>query len=280
MKNSSLLNYTLIVSDFDGTLANTDNEVSEENVSAINKYVADGGIFAVCTGRILPSILPRVRAIGLKGLLIACQGSVIADIESGRVIRNVKLGSGEASYICAKLEEVGANVQAFTDEGFYTDLPADFIHLKEYEKVTGINARYTGGIPVSQYLAQNDIACQKIATLVPNEEQAALFEKLNSILGDEYEVVCSARVLIEISPVGENKGTALKFLSGHYNIPNARTCAIGDNMNDLPMLEAAGCGIAVGNSPSALKERADVVTVTNNEHAIARVIEEYGYAHR
>ena len=83
------LNCRLIVSDFDGTLANSENQVPESVVNAINAYVNDGGIFAVCTGRILPSVLPRARGMGLKGLVVACQGSVIAEIETGKIIRNV-----------------------------------------------------------------------------------------------------------------------------------------------------------------------------------------------
>ena len=72
----------LIVSDFDGTLL-TGNQIIPDSVrSAINEYVACGGIFAVCTGRMLRSILPRVRELGLKGLVVAYQGTVIAEIES------------------------------------------------------------------------------------------------------------------------------------------------------------------------------------------------------
>lgn len=269
----------LIISDFDGTLADTSNEVSEENVQAINRFVADGGIFAVCTGRILPSILPRVRQIGLKGIVIACQGSVIADIESGKIIRNFKLNSAQSSYICSKLEGLNSNILAHTDEGFYTNIPDGTDYLTKYERVTGINAGHVD-MPLSEFIEQKGITCQKIAALVANEEQAELFEKLTKIFGDEFEVTCSAKVLIEITPVGENKGTALKYLSEHYDVPRALTCAIGDNLNDLSMIEAAGYGVAVGNSSPALKERAKIVTVTNDEHAVARVIEEYGYAHK
>lgn len=277
MKKSPELHCRLIVSDFDGTLANSNNRVSEQNVAAIDKYVADGGIFAVCTGRILPSILPRVRDIGLKGLVIACQGSVIADIESGKIIRNVKLDSVQTAHICSELEKIGANVQAFTDEGFYTDIPAESEHLKLYESITGIKAMHTD-IPVSSYILQNGISCQKVASLVAYEDQAELFNKLTGIFNGEFEVTCSAKVLIEITPVGENKGTALAFLSDYYGIDKSLTCAIGDNLNDLSMIEAAGYGIAVGNSSQALKERAKIITVTNDEHAVAKVINDYGYA--
>lgn len=275
MKSTSL-NCRLIVSDFDGTLANSNNEVDKENIAAINRYVADGGVFAVCTGRILPSIFPRVRAMGLKGLVIACQGSVIADIESGKILRNFKLSPENASRICARLEGIGANVQAFTDDGFYTDIPAGDEGLKIYENITGINAMHTD-MPVSQYILQHGVSCQKIATLIAYEFQAELFERITHILGGEFEVTCSAKVLIEITPVGENKGTALKFLSDYYGVPLPLTCAMGDNLNDLPMIEAAGYGIAVGNASPLLKDKAKYTTVTNDEHAVARVIAEYGY---
>ena len=70
----------LIVSDFDGTLLTTRQTVPEDVRRSIDDYVAAGGIFAVCTGRMLASILPQGRALGLKGLVAASQGTVIADI--------------------------------------------------------------------------------------------------------------------------------------------------------------------------------------------------------
>ncbi len=81
------LNCKLIVSDFDGTLIDDNQQIPSAVKSAINGYVENGGIFAVCTGRMLCSILPRVRELGLEGLVIAYQGSVIADIESGKIIK-------------------------------------------------------------------------------------------------------------------------------------------------------------------------------------------------
>ena len=79
------INCGLIVSDFDGTLLSTRQTISDNVKNAINEYIAAGGIFAVCTGRMLASILPRVRSLGLKGLVVAYQGAVIADIESGKL---------------------------------------------------------------------------------------------------------------------------------------------------------------------------------------------------
>lgn len=278
MKNKPELNCKLIVSDFDGTLANSKNEVSKENIQAINRYISHGGIFAVCTGRILPSIMPVVKGMGLKGLIVACQGSAIADIESGKVLRSIKLTSEQSSRICAELERLGANVHAYPEDGFYTDIPEGNKHLKQYELITGVTGRHADK-PLSSFILHNNIPCQKIATLVAQEEQAALYQKLQEIFKDEFDVTCSANVLIEICPLGENKGTALAFLADYYNVPRNLTCAVGDNLNDLSMIEAAGYGVAVGNASQALKDKARFITVSNDENAVAKVINDFGYKH-
>lgn len=270
------LNCKLIVSDFDGTLANSRNTVDEEVKAAINSYVNAGGIFAVCTGRILPSILPIVRGMGLKGLIIASQGSVIADVETGELLRNVCFTGGQTAEICAALEEVGTNVQIYCADGLYSDLPADEKHLKIYESIVGLTARHTD-MPLSRFAAGSAQKFNKVATLCHPEEQRRLYSEIKERLGEKYDVTCSAKVLVEISPFGETKGNALKFLAAHYGVPMEKTCAIGDNLNDLSMIEEAGVGVAVGNGVPELKERADYVSVTNDEGAVARVIEKFGY---
>ncbi len=268
------LNCKLIVSDFDGTLANSDNEVTDEVKNAINGFVADGGIFAVCTGRILPAILPRVRQLGLKGLVIACQGAVIADIESGKILRNATFKGGETAEICAYLESIGTNVHAYFLGGFYSDLPEGEKHLKLYEDITGVKGLHSDK-PLSEVVCGGNF--NKVATLCRPDEQAELFAKISGKFGDRFDVTCSAKVLIEISPMGETKGAAVRFLSAHYGVPIEKCCAVGDNLNDLSMIEAAGVGVAVGNAVDGLKAAADFVSVTNDEGAVARVIEKFGY---
>ncbi len=270
------LNCKLIVSDFDGTLANSENEVGEEVKNAINNFVADGGIFAVCSGRILPSVLPRVRGLGLKGLVIACQGSVIADIESGEIIKNVGFRCGEISEICAFLEELNVNVQAYYTDGFFSDLPKDDKYLKVYEDIIGVTARHTDK-PLSEFVDRSGLPFNKVATLCSPDGQAELLKKIKTKFGERFDVTCSAKVLIEISPLGETKGAAVEFLSAHYGVPIEKCCAVGDNLNDLSMIEAAGVGVAVGNAVDGLKAAANYVTVTNDEGAVARVIEKFGY---
>ena len=74
-----------------------------------------------------------------------------------------------------------------------------------------------------------------------------------------------------------SKGTAVQFLADYYQIPIQKTIGIGDQWNDLPMIEQAGLGIAVANADEKLKEKAMTIAYTNEESAVAKVIEKYGF---
>ncbi|MGN0817885.1 MAG: Cof-type HAD-IIB family hydrolase [Candidatus Coproplasma sp.] len=271
------LNCKLIVSDCDGTLLNSEHTVSDKVRASIDKFVADGGIFAVCTGRMTASILPQVRALGLKGLVAAYQGGVIAEIESGKLIRNSGFTGAQAAEICKALEDMGAYVNAYFGDEMYSDIPADNEYLKIYEKITGITARHAAQ-PLSEYAANSNRQCQKVASLCFPQDRENIYSCLKEKFAGKYDVTCSAEVLVEIAPIGDDKGSAVKFLASHYGVPIEKTVAIGDNLNDLSMIKAAGIGVAVGNAVQELKDSADFISVTNDEGAVAQVIEKFGYA--
>lgn len=271
------INYRLIVSDFDGTLIDDNQRILPEVKAAIEEYVAAGGIFAVCTGRMLSSILPQVRSLGLKGLVIAYQGTVVADIETGKIIKNGGMNCTDVAEICNSIENLGYGVNVYCDENIYTDYPEDNVYLKRYEEIIGVKAIHVEG-KLSEYILKNNMFCQKVLTIVSEKERDELYSKLCKMYSQSFDVTCSARVLVEVSPIDDNKGEALKFLARHYNVPIDKTVAVGDNLNDLSMVKVAGIGCAVGNGEKQLKEAADFVAVSNNDGAIAQIIKKFGFA--
>lgn len=271
------INCGLIVSDFDGTLLTTKQTVPQKVKSAIDEYIAEGGIFVVCTGRMLASILPQVRALGLKGLVAAYQGTVIADIESGKVIKNGGFALSQSVEICKTIEARGEAINAYADDVLYTTLPKDDKLLVMYEKITGIYAEHVDG-KMSDFVAARNLYCQKIVSVVMPDRKLALYKYLAEELGEKYEVTYSAAVLVEVSPKGDDKGEALKFIASHYNIPIEKTVAIGDNLNDLPMIKAAGTGVAVANAVDEFRTFADDVCPSCDDGGVAEVIKKYGLA--
>lgn len=270
-----IINKRLIVSDFDGTLITDEQEIPQEVRTAINEYVECGGIFAVCTGRMLRSILPRVRELGLKGLVVAYQGTVIAEIGSGKIIKSGSLENSDVVEICRYIEELGFNINTYSDDILYSDIPKDNVHLQRYEAITGVEAEYVS--LMSDFALKNNLRCQKITCLVSKSKREELYLKLCQKFKNRFDVTCSAEVLVEISPLGDTKGSALKYIADYYGVPMDSTVAVGDNLNDLSMIDAAETGVAVGNAAELLKQSADYVTVSNNDGAVAKIIEKFGF---
>ena len=271
------INYRLIVSDFDGTLYTSKYDIPERVKSAIREYVDCGGVFAVVTGRMLKSILPRVRELGLKGIVVAYQGTVIADIQTGKLIKDGSLTLEQSVEIIKTIEDCGEAINAYSDEILFSNLPKEDEHLRLYERITGVQAESVTDIPLSLFIKNRGIPCRKIASLVAPKNQRKLYEFLKEKYKDRFDVTCSASVLVELSPLGDDKGAALKYLADYYNIPLNSTVAIGDNLNDLSMIKAAQIGVAVANGDERLKEQADEVTVSNDEGAVAQIIQKYGF---
>lgn len=271
------LNYKLIVSDFDGTLINDEQQILPSVKNAIDSYVAAGGIFAVCTGRMLCCILPRVRELGLKGLVVACQGTVIADIESGELLKYGGMEYKDVAGICRNIKELGHPVNVYSGDDLYTDIPKDNEYLQMYERIVGIDSQYVEE-NIADFVIKKKLFCQKVAILVAPAQREELYAELKRRLGNKFDVTCSASVLVEIAPITDNKGEAVKFLADKFGIPINKTVAAGDNLNDLTMIKVAGVGVAVGNATESLKDAADFVSVSNNDGAIAQIIEKFGFA--
>lgn len=270
------INYKLIVSDYDNTLTNGKNKVPKEVKKAISEYVEYGGIFAVCTGRMLRSIMPQVKKLGLKGLVVANQGIVIADIESGKILKNGGMTAEETALVCRAIEKLNQPINLYSGDNLYTDIPKSNKYLKKYEKIVQVKSIHVDG-KISDFAQKSNLSFQKVAILVAPDERQRIYDILSAELGDKFDVTCSASVLVEVSPYGETKGRAVQFLAEHFNVPIEKTIAVGDNLNDLSMIQAAGLGVCVGNGVEELKRSADYVSLSSNDCGIAQIIARYGF---
>ena len=266
------MQYKLVVSDFDGTLRRSEGGISDGNVRAISDYVKAGGIFALCTGRMASSIRPYAKSLGLKGLLAAYQGAIIEDIESGKLVRDARIPSEKAAAVCRRLEECGHHIHVYDGDTFYSNRADEF--LRKYERICGVKAEIAPNI--SETVEKKRICPHKILVMCAPEERAAAYSFAREAFGKDLYVTTSSEFLVEIVVKGTDKGGALEYLAEHYGVPLAQTIAIGDNLNDLPMVEKAGLGVAVENGEKELKEAAGFVTRTCDEDGVAYVIRKFG----
>ncbi len=272
------IKYPLIVSDFDGTLVNADGTITKENKQAIAAYIEAGGIFAISTGRLPSGILPRAKELGLQGLVCCCQGSIILDIQTEEVLLAGKLPQKSTVAACKRLETLGLHIHAYDLWTFYCNIDDKYLRL--YEQLTGTTGNLVTDKPLSQFLEEKGLQAYKLLAMVDPKDCERFMKEMEKDV-ESYEgcaLTRSGDFLLEVVQKEYSKGTAVEFLAKRYGIPIEKTIAVGDQHNDIPMLEKAGLGIAVANADGVLKEYADVVcNCTNEESAIAAIIEKYGF---
>ncbi len=271
------LNYKLIVSDYDGTLVNKDGTISEENKAAIKKFIEAGGIFAISTGRMPASILPQAKALGLEGLICCSQGAIILDIKTEELIFNERLSLEATLTACRKMEEMGLHIHGFDLWEYYSNMDDEM--LKYYEKVARAKAIVVTDKRLSDFLEERGQPLYRLLAMVMPEDNAKTVAALEAAELPDCSITKSMDFLVEIVNPQYSKGTAVAFLAEHYGIPIDKTIAVGDNYNDISMIERAGLGIAVKNAEQPLKDAAGYVCEhTHEESAIAEIINKFGFS--
>ena len=270
------INYKMIVSDFDGTLVQGDGNVSEKNIKAINEYIDAGGIFVISTGRVPSAILSRARELGLKGLISCCQGTIILDIESGNMLFDQRLPEKTTVDACREMEKLGLHIHAYDLWEYYSNIDDEM--LRYYQDITETKAILVLNEKLSDFISKKGLGAYKLLAMVLPEDNAKIVAKLKEAKIPDCDITKSAKFLVEIVNDKCSKGSAVSFLAKHYGIEIEKTVGIGDNYNDISMIEAVGLGVAVANAEDALKQRAGYVCENSNEQsAIAEVIEKFGF---
>ncbi len=267
------MKYKLIVSDFDGTLRRSEGGISEGNARAIKEYVQEGGVFALCTGRMISSILPYAKQLDLHGFVVAYQGAIIQDIASGEKLRDARIPNEDAVSICRFLESGGQHIHVYDGDVFYVNMDDDF--RRWYEHACDVRGILTD-LQISETVEKEKICPHKILVACTPERRNTIYADLSAHFGERFYVTTSTENLVEITAKGCNKGDALRYIAGSLQIPIRDTIAVGDNYNDIPMIEAAGLGVAVSNGEQALKDAAGFVTKTCDEDGVGYVIRKFG----
>lgn len=276
-----------IASDMDGTLLNAEQELSEGTIKAIKAAQEKGIDFLVATGRAYSEVRFVLDKAGLNCPAICVNGGEIRDGE-GNVSFSVGLDGSTSTKITKVLEDVDLYFELYTKGGTYTTDRAkgiqalvDIFHTANpSQDVAEIRASaeerfqhrlisviddYT---PI--YEAEDCHVYKFLVFSMDEELLTEVSERLKQI--DGIEVTSSGRNNLEIMHYEAKKGNALKRYTEEQGINLSETMALGDNYNDISMLEIAGHSVAMGNAEQQVKEIAKYETATNDEDGVAKAI--------
>lgn len=258
----------LICTDLDGTLLSNDKTISRENLDAIRYFQSEGGYFTFVTGR-MPFFVHSVVDMIRPNAPIGCiNGGGVYDFATDRYLWAQTLPHSVLELVehaDRTIEDLGVQVNLFDRILFCRDNDA-----------TAAFRRATG---VPHLVGRYDAIDEPIAKIVFCDNDETHIDRLQKILyahprADEFDFIRSEKTLYEILPRGIHKGVALPKLAELLGVDMRRTVAVGDYNNDIGMLRTAGVGIAVANACPEAKAAADRITVSNEESAIARIIED------
>ncbi|MEA5154663.1 Cof-type HAD-IIB family hydrolase [Raineyella sp.] len=268
MKEVPLRVPRLVAFDVDGTLLSSDHDILDSTREAIDRVRSVGATVMIASGRPVAGLRFQVARLGLAtdGLVLAgCNGAVIEDATTGEVLNSWPVPAHVSARVYRGLRELPVStIVPVGDQVFIEDPEGHMVHLEA-------RANGTREVVVEDLFAAAPTP-PKILVSAPYEVLVQHREAIDALGGDEAETCFSSTYYYEVNAAGVSKGAALAAFCAARGIPLERTVAFGDNENDITMVRTAGVGVAMGNAIDALKEVADVVTASNDDHGIAQVL--------
>ena len=256
----------LICTDLDGTLLKKDKTISEENLKAIEYFKREGGFFTIVTGR-MPFYVTYIADTVRPNAPFGCiNGGGLYDWDKKEYIFKEPLSSRVFEMLkCASehFPQIGMQVTTF-DKIYFCQENGTMEHFRSVTGVKNLPCHYKEvKEPIAKILFGSD----------SDEELVALEAMMTAHpFAKEFELIRSDKTLFEILPKGMSKGTSIEKLCDYLALDQKKTIAIGDYNNDIPMFRTAHIAVAVANACKDAKNAADLVTVSNEENAIAKVI--------
>ena len=248
----------LIATDIDGTLLNYDRTVPNKLMPCL-KILENQGIKVVpVTGRMYKAAIKIYNQLNLKDALVSYQGGQINDFD-GKIIYQKVLNKAQIKKGINWAWENNVHLQIYTNDNLYAENDNDFIQRYSFEQNVPYNV-------VNFYDLQAEYASKMLAVDFDNPDRVTKWVNELTEMFPECFIVKSTPYFCEISHKNANKYDAVKFLQNYYGMKDDEVLTIGDQNNDIALLQAGGVKVAMGNATDELKSCATYVTddVYNN----------------
>jgi 5-amino-6-(5-phospho-D-ribitylamino)uracil phosphatase len=270
--------YRLLAIDIDGTLVNSNDDLTSATCAALRRAIAAGIRVVLATGRRYSHTLHLVAPLGIRVPLITAGGALVKDPADHRTLYKTLFDPLLLRKMLVILDEAGydplLNGDTFSD-GFDFYRPAiirDNRYLSEY-----INLNAVCGRIWPDYFTSAPSGVFAGFVMGSREEMLAMERRLQTLLPGQIttHVLRSPRYrgfMCELAPAGVTKWSAIRYLAAHWGIVDAEICAVGDDVNDIPMIRAAGLGVAMGNAVPEVKAAAARIAPTHDCDGLVEVV--------
>lgn len=283
----------LLVLDVDGTVTNSRHEVTAATCDAVARIRAAGIRVVLATGRRYRDTLPVAARLGISGPLITASGALVKRTTDHATLARAEFGPGVLAGVVADIVATGHEPVLYSDsfaEGFDFHCRSLTVGPAQGRDEGTASSPVISGL--SEYLERN----RELAQVVPDlhasvppgvfagfamGQHRAMLDLEQSLHANfpgklSLHTIRSPRYLhwmCEIAPAGVTKWTGIMALAKEWGIRATEICAVGDDVNDLPMIRGAGLGIAMGNAQPEVLAVADRVVARQDENGLVDVAE-------
>ncbi len=262
------MTYRLVVADIDGTLTTSRRQITHRVRRVVREAQRRGVRVCLATGRTWGSGRRYFESLGADPPAILYNGGLIYDFARDRVLFRHAMRRTQARRVIEALD-------AFPDLAahFYVD---DQIYVRWRTPLVAATARQDHITPevIGDFRMVLRGEPMKFRILGPRSRLHSLVRGIGRD-GSASTFVFSERESLEVLPAGSSKGAALRRVARHLRIPLREVVAVGNELNDLTMIQAAGLGVAMGNAPRELRRAADYVAPSNDDDGLVEVIRRF-----
>jgi Cof subfamily protein (haloacid dehalogenase superfamily) len=265
----------LLVLDIDGTISGQSNQIREPVRQAIQAVQARGIQVAIATGRMYRSALRFHTEIGSTLPLLAYQGALIKDPSNDKILRHWSVPKPLVLQLLDHFEQPA--LRELLSVHFYID---DCLYVREMTEETRCYAERSGIEPIVVGDLRLTLATEPTKVLALSDDSTlidALLGNLRQLYPPaELYLTTSVATFFEAAHPLVNKGNAVRYLTEEIlGWQAANVMAIGDNFNDVEMIEYAGIGVAMGEAPEAVQAIAQWVAPSVERDGVAAAIEQF-----
>ncbi|PIS41705.1 MAG: hypothetical protein COT25_01635 [Candidatus Kerfeldbacteria bacterium CG08_land_8_20_14_0_20_42_7] len=258
-----------IVVDLDDTLIGMDLRVSSRNKKAIRRALKKGIQVTIATGRTFQTAEPFVQKLGIRLPVICYNGALVRNTHKVHIEKMLPEYFVPELVAFAKRNHVQIAFYVSHHSVIFFNRPLDAFakeYLDNIEQVSEITL-----VNFSSFsLPRTPIKAMMIST---DKKTRVLARKARAKWGDKMYITITRPNLLEFLNPEINKGTAVAYLAKQIKVPLSQTMAIGDGMNDIPMLQKVRYSVAVKNAPAIVEKEARYVVSSWEKDGVAEAIE-------
>lgn len=265
------MKYKLLALDIDGTLTNSQKQISPKTKQALMEAQQKGLRLILASGRPTDGVRPLARQLEMEkygGFILSYNGARVIDLSNEQVVYEKTLAPEIIPVIGELAHKYKIGVLTYVDGAVITETPEDpYIQLEA--RINGLPLK--GVENFAEAVTEKEPKCLMTGD---GEYMGKIEPEIAAALGN-LSVYRSEAYFIEIMPENIDKAVSLEKLCEYVGVTREELAACGDGYNDMPMIRYAGLGIAMANAKEPVREAADVITLSNDEDGIAAALEKY-----